>query len=192
VFGIPATPSPISGTTTPCLNSTNLYSITTVPGATSYTWQVTSTAMLSIQPASMLSGGQGTKSVEVKALALGTNLSVWVAASNACGAGRNRNLTPVTITSCVRLEDELSNIDLQVYPNPADNNVNISFNSKVDEKYTINFVDVAGKLIMSLGGTANSEFVQQEIDLQSVEAGIYFVNVQLDSGVKQMTRIVVR
>ncbi|MFY9308766.1 MAG: FISUMP domain-containing protein [Bacteroidia bacterium] len=72
----PATPGSITGSTTPCQNATGVsYSVSSVPGATSYSWTVPSGATIA--------SGQGTTSITVN---FGTvNGNVCVTAGNACG-----------------------------------------------------------------------------------------------------------
>ena len=72
----PATPGSVTGSTTPCQNATGVsYSVSSVPGATSYSWTVPSGATVA--------SGQGTTSITVN---FGTvNGNVCVTAGNACG-----------------------------------------------------------------------------------------------------------
>lgn len=89
---IPATPGAISGTNSLCSGSTgNVYSISTVSGATSYTWTVPS--------GSSVTSGQGTTSATVTYGA--TSGNVTVTATNACGtsASSTSAITVNTIPS---------------------------------------------------------------------------------------------
>ncbi|MCX6224217.1 MAG: hypothetical protein NTV01_05625 [Bacteroidia bacterium] len=84
---IPAQPSTITGTTTPCLNSSQSYSVTNVPGV-NYTWTF---------PAIWTqTGGGNTSSVTVTVGSGSGNISVTP--SNACGNGTARTLSVTTTT----------------------------------------------------------------------------------------------
>ncbi|MCX6244864.1 MAG: T9SS type A sorting domain-containing protein [Bacteroidetes bacterium] len=75
VTAVPAAPGTISGNATPCVNSTESYSITAVPNATTYNWTVPSGATVQ--------SGQGTAAVTV--LWGTTSGNVAVTAGNSCG-----------------------------------------------------------------------------------------------------------
>jgi subtilisin-like proprotein convertase family protein len=77
---VPAQPGTITGNTTVCSGSTNTYSITSVSGATGYTWTVPSGATIN--------SGQGTTSISVT---FGTSSgNVSVTANNSCGSSTAR------------------------------------------------------------------------------------------------------
>jgi len=76
IDAIPATPGTISGGSTICSGATgNVYSITAVPGATSYTWTAPAGATIT--------AGQGTNSATITMGA--TSGNVTVTATNSCG-----------------------------------------------------------------------------------------------------------
>lgn len=76
----PASPGTISGTTTVCSGATgNVYSITAVPGATSYTWTAPSGATIT--------AGQGTTSATITMGSASGDITVT--ATNACGTSPN-------------------------------------------------------------------------------------------------------
>lgn len=79
--GAPASPSSVSGMPALCSGSTSTYSISTVPGATSYTWSVNGGAVIQ--------SGQGTTSITV--LFATTSSTISVTADNGCGSS-----TPTT------------------------------------------------------------------------------------------------
>jgi hypothetical protein len=75
VNSIPATPGTISGNTVPCESDTVIYSINTVPGATTYTWTV--------PPGTIILSGQNT--IAISALIGSNSGNVTVTAGNSCG-----------------------------------------------------------------------------------------------------------
>lgn len=81
VISIPSLPGSISGSTTICSGSTQTYSISSVTGATSYTWTLPNG----------WSGSSTATSITVTVGATGGTISVN--ASNACGSSTNQTLT---------------------------------------------------------------------------------------------------
>jgi hypothetical protein len=78
----PPMPGPIAGATELCTNSSSMYVINPVSGATSYTWTIPS--------GSFLNSGQGTNQIDVTA---GTTPGfITVYASNACGNSATQTL----------------------------------------------------------------------------------------------------
>ena len=90
VISVPAAPGAITGMTVVSSNSPlNQYSISTVSGATSYTWSV---------PAGwIITSGQGTKTILVTSGSAGQNGNISVNASNACGTGASSSLAVVSV-----------------------------------------------------------------------------------------------
>jgi gliding motility-associated-like protein len=89
IGGAPPAPGAITGNTSICVPSTITYSITAMPGASSYTWTAPANGTIT--------GGQGTTSVTISYPGPATpSGQVCVTATNACGTGP---ATCVTITS---------------------------------------------------------------------------------------------
>ena len=82
--GTPATPGAISGANPACPGTINLYSITDVPNATSYTWSVPS--------GWNIISGQGTSSISVTSGSVGQDGTITVSAGNSCGTSGLRTL----------------------------------------------------------------------------------------------------
>jgi hypothetical protein len=82
VSGAP-TPGAISGTSSVCANASGNYSITSMPGATTYTW--------SVPAGSIINSGQGTTSINVTAGS--TSGSISVTATYVCGTSSPSSLT---------------------------------------------------------------------------------------------------
>jgi hypothetical protein len=84
---VPAQPSTITGSTSPCLGSSQIYSVTNISGTT-YTWTVPS--------GWTISSGQGTNSISTIVGSSSGNISVTP--SNSCGSGTSRTLA-ITVNS---------------------------------------------------------------------------------------------
>ncbi len=87
---LPLVPSIITGSTTPCMSSTQTYSVTNTPGVT-YTW--------SFPIGWTINSGQGANSVSVSLSAAASSGSVTVTPSNACGNGTAQTLAIVPVAT---------------------------------------------------------------------------------------------
>jgi hypothetical protein len=95
---LPALPGTISGSQLVCRNTTgNIYSIATVPEATSYAWTVPSGATIT--------AGAGTNSITVSYSTTAISANITVAAISSCGTGPAKslaitvNILPVPVVS---------------------------------------------------------------------------------------------
>jgi len=64
-----------------------------------------------------------------------------------------------------------------VYPNPADNQINISFKNTGAQKSTVEFIDAVGHVVtaMTINGTAGN--FKQTFDISSFAKGVYTIHV---------------
>ncbi|MBK9149555.1 MAG: T9SS type A sorting domain-containing protein [Saprospiraceae bacterium] len=70
-----------------------------------------------------------------------------------------------------------NNIDVKIYPNPTNQNLNIEIlNSKVAQ-YTVQIIDQLGRVAINKVFDTNTN-----IDTQSLKAGIHFVKITKQSG----------
>jgi PKD repeat protein len=100
--GVPAQPSAITGSTTPCQGTSQVYSVTYIAGVT-YTW---------VFPAGWtVTAGAGTNSVTVTVGA--TSGNVQVTPSNTCGAGTGRTLATTVGTASA------ANVSIAAVPSGA-------------------------------------------------------------------------
>ncbi|MFL5753230.1 MAG: T9SS type A sorting domain-containing protein [Bacteroidia bacterium] len=77
----PATPGPISGSTTVCSGSSNVFSVAAVAGAVSYTW-------------TLPGGWTGTSTTDsITATASSTGGTISVSVNNGCGSGGSQSIT---------------------------------------------------------------------------------------------------
>jgi len=80
-----------------------------------------------------------------------------------------------TIVSVNEITDISKSYSL--FPNPAENNVTIQFNSQANDNYEITLFDITGKVLINklLGSINRGIEVIEDIDISSLEKGIYFV-----------------
>lgn len=171
VTGYPARPEPITGSTNPCENTVQPYSVATVSGTNTYNWTVSTGGIIQT--------GQGTKDIQVS---WGTypllNQSLRVFAANVCGSSASRALNTITIADCARLSGYGSS--MQVYPNPAKDFITIESNAISNNSIlttlwdmsgrlvqeTTSLADMGGKIVLSLAGTTPGMY------LLRIETGI--------------------
>lgn len=181
VTGAPGQPGPINGPTAICPNQSGvIYDVNTVTGADSYTWTVPGGATIT--------NGQGTKTIEVTyGPAPATGQIITVKASNDCGTSSTRILSGITIafTNCIRLGDA-SVSDLNVYPNPANDLVNISFTAVDGDQFSIRLMDVAGRTINTETGTAVEGNNLRRMVTSGYASGVYLLEVELNGNAQQI------
>ena len=86
-----------------------------------------------------------------------------------CDSIVNLNLTVITkILSLETLENQIS-----VYPNPTNSILYINIDERINSMIFISLTDISGKVIINNQKYSNNE----SIDLSSLKAGIYFLNI---------------
>ena len=176
----PNTPGTITGPASACAGSTQSYAISTVQGTSNYIWTVPGGAVIN--------SGQGTKNINVNH---STNASatgiITVRASNGCGTSAVRVLAVAT-TNCPRLGDATT--QLEVYPNPANSFINLSFNVEQSQQATIILRDAAGRIVYNEAIDAIAGFNNQQIEVSNLAKGVYFVQLQTGAS-SENTRLIV-
>ncbi len=79
---------------------------------------------------------------------------------------------------------------LNVYPNPASNVINLRLANRSIGKGMINIYDVSGKIVQRVSLVKNQPLVQQSLQIQSLRAGIYHVEVVINNNTREVTRFV--
>lgn len=173
VTGLPATPAGITGPAMVCSKQKNVtYSVTAVTGASSYSWTVPSQATIV--------SGQGTISIIVSFATKGGNISVT--ANNACGNSIAK-ISGVIIGSCTaavaKLNESVTGFvpdkNIKIYPNPTTGLVNIYIENSKVEKYQVQVLDGAGRLVYKRDFIWNGNSIST--DLRHLSKGIYSIIV---------------
>jgi hypothetical protein len=95
----------------------------------------------------------------------------------------------VVTTICPRLGEAVT--QLQVYPNPANDYINVSFNVEETQQATIILRDAAGRVVYNEAIYAAAGFNNQQIELSSLSKGVYFVQLQTASS-SENTRLIIK
>jgi len=86
-------------------------------------------------------------------------------------SGVARTFSPISVKNCIDGNDALS-----IYPNPAENAINILFNGEVEQVINTTIVDLFGRNVYQ------SSKYQSVINIENFEDGIYLLQLMLKSG----------
>lgn len=78
--------------------------------------------------------------------------------------------------------------NIQLYPNPANNKVQISLNNTGENLKSIVFYDLVGKRVLSLSKLKAN---QSTIDVSALAKGLYMVEITTDSNLKMVKKLVI-
>jgi hypothetical protein len=84
---------------------------------------------------------------------------------------------------------EIANLSkhLSVYPNPATTTLNIDFNAAAGTVSSYNVMDITGRVLLNGNATSNNF----AFDVNTLNAGLYFVNITLKDGSVATKRVVI-
>ncbi|MFM9008444.1 MAG: T9SS type A sorting domain-containing protein, partial [Bacteroidota bacterium] len=188
VSGVPAIPGAVSGPTQVCPNSTNvLYEVPALSGASSYTWTA---------PAgSTIASGQGNRTVFLNyGPTSGTNLTLTVVASNACGTGSLRTLGGIAVSTayCSRVAAITGTQvkGLSVYPNPATDRIVVSFEADAEQEAQVLITDLLGRRVYGKRTESIGGINRQDVDVSQLQAGTYQLTVISGDAVSVQTIVI--
>ncbi|HEY9113117.1 MAG TPA: T9SS type A sorting domain-containing protein [Bacteroidales bacterium] len=132
-----------------------------------YTWAVTGGTITDGQGSSEITvswGGEGNGSV-----------SVEVVSSDGC-TGTSEDF-PVMIDDCTGLQEIGGNDALSVYPNPAQNQLNVVYNSATAKQYSLQIFNTAGVIVYSEKMSGNGNEISTAINISELKPGMYFIRI---------------
>lgn len=89
------------------------------------------------------------------------------------------------------MEEEMNTIsEVNLYPNPATENVSLEYNASISGNHSISLVDVTGKLIYTENFSAQKGNNRKQISLNGVEAGVYFITIADENGRTNHLRLI--
>ena len=132
------------------------------------------------QGGSISSASTTTNSYTITGLAQNTTYQIQVQAN--CGDGNLSGWSdPITVTT-TGISDRLSN-SIALYPNPANDVVNVECKMNNVQLEGIEVIDVYGKVVRNVVETMCTSSLQTRINVSGLAAGMYFVRVTTDAGV---------
>jgi hypothetical protein len=177
VYGKPFISGPVNGLNVVCTGQTVTYNVPTVAGVTNYNWSVTAGA-------SIISG-QGTKTIEVLyGNNAGTGKKVTLTVSNDCGS-TTKSLVGITINSCIKSIADAQ--EVQLYPNPATDRLNIRFESGESSQATLRLYDASGRVVRTQAMEVTSGENTVTMELIDLSTGMYFFELQTVDGSTRQT-----
>ena len=89
---------------------------------------------------------------------------------------------PIDTTSTVGVKEIFSSVSkVSVFPNPANDITNISYNLSQPKTITIQLIDIKGNVIKQLYNQENEPgFHTQILNLQGIASGVYFIKTSAD------------
>ena len=82
----------------------------------------------------------------------------------------------------VGIEELFEDGDLSVFPNPAKDRINLSFNLKENTKIDLSLNDISGKKLLFETFNANEGNNQLNLDVSNILKGVYILNIETSKG----------
>ncbi len=175
IKAVPGQPGIISGVNPQCTGSIATYEVAAMPGVSTYTWTVP--AGFTIQ------SGQGTKTIQVAMPATpALNKTISVRASNSCGTGATRYLTGINVLYCIRAA-ESTGIISDLYPNPAQDLIQLNLRMETAGQADIRFLDLSGRLLQRTTSELPEGESMISVQIQDLPQGLYLVQVETAQGI---------
>ncbi|MBK9220974.1 MAG: serine hydrolase [Saprospiraceae bacterium] len=162
INGSPASATNIFGNTSPCVGAKEYYYIAKISGASSYKWTVPNGSSILTDP--------NLNSIQVL---IGNNAGdISVAGINSCGTGISKKIS--IIKPCQSLKSKSkSEYNLYAFPNPATNQIKVSFFGIEFGTGYLQLFDTRGSLLQSKHVFINKGENHHVFDLQNYSEGIY-------------------
>ncbi|HUM47599.1 MAG TPA: fibronectin type III domain-containing protein, partial [Chitinophagales bacterium] len=122
-----------------------------------------------------------TASTSVAISGLTANTSYDYRVRSECGGGNNSSYTAIlTFTTTLRLgmeADELAVKGINIFPNPAKDNVSIEITSSTSKIINITLVNSLGQTVDRMDNVTVDGTITRIIDLKKMNSGMYYVNI---------------
>ncbi len=171
----PAPPASLAGSATACAGQSGVaYSTPAVISAVNYTWVVPAGATIFDGVVTSSGTTLVTTSTSVAVNFGATAGIVKVRANNGCGSSSYKSLT--VAFNCRSISSSES-FDLSISPNPSIGNSEILFSSIENSSYTIQVMDLTGRIVLLKGGEVLIGENRVTLNLEYVTKGIYMIHV---------------
>jgi hypothetical protein len=84
----------------------------------------------------------------------------------------------ITYSSIVSVKVSIQDLDLKAYPNPTQGNLNITWNTEINEEISIRLINVLQKVVLNHKGTT-----EHTLSLENLPTGLYFLEVRFQANV---------
>ena len=128
----------------------------------------------------------GTSFLNTYLIVAGTTYTYYVKAKNSVGSlnNSNGNRTATAISCGARMENNanlLSEKEVILFPNPAQNEININVENVLYEEINIDIYDVSGKSLLNTSYFSEENNLRRTIDISQLPIGVYFVKTTIGS-----------
>lgn len=107
------------------------------------------------------------------------------------GSSNNFYVDDINITSVTKLKEEISLLNIEVFPNPAKENVNITFDLLDDKRVGVNISNVLSQTIKIIEKqNLNTGSNTISIPVSDLSKGIYFINIDIDGAITSQKLII--
>jgi len=103
-------------------------------------------------------------------------------------SGFTVNVIPPASLGTTELEASIT--ELNLFPNPANENVSLEYHAISSGNHSISLTDITGKLIYNENFSAQMGNNRKQINLNGVEAGIYLVTIADENGKQNHIRLI--
>ena len=87
----------------------------------------------------------------------------------------------------------INKLALSVYPNPSNSSSNVIFETHQDGNISIKLLDILGSEVANLyNEDLNHGHHALDLDLSSIESGIYFISVIFDNKITETTKVIIQ
>lgn len=87
-----------------------------------------------------------------------------------------------TVQTVTAVNDNAGVNELQVYPNPATNRLNVSFMMQDEATVSCKILDMTGKLLYNKQIESNGGLIEETVSLSEFAKGIYFLRIETPNG----------
>ncbi|NLJ08179.1 MAG: T9SS type A sorting domain-containing protein [Sphingobacteriales bacterium] len=107
--------------------------------------------------------------------------------------GNNIYIDNIKVYSAVSVPDALNSNLLSIYPNPADNQLNISYFNAGEKQYSLQVSDMKGKIVYETVMQANQGINNYSVDISSIQTdGVYLVSLISDGVIMRHKLLIFR
>jgi hypothetical protein len=101
------------------------------------------------------------------------------AADVTCTSPRTAVTATVTSTTGITAGSEANGV--AVYPNPANDEVNVLFHATMDGRTDISLIDITGRIVRTMSFENAIEGQTAHMDVSDLSAGTYMINIKTDT-----------
>lgn len=145
---------------------------TSTNNPTTFAWSVSPNTGISYQ-----SGTTSASANPVIRFNTAGQYTISLTASNAAGADNETKTNYITVTnSGVGINENMMDASIKVYPNPANDFINIDIEKLTTDNISINVIDMLGKTVYSTQKPAGTQSMQ--IPMETLAKGIYQIEIR--------------